>query len=279
MVKAFIANTLVDCLNILDKEKVKIVAGGTDMLIQNRSHSGIPIGYKTDVLYVSAVDELKTISDDENFVYIGATATLEQILENDLIPKVLRDTILEMASPGIRHTATLAGNIGNASPAGDSLVSLYLLDTKLEIKSIRKTRHQLLKDFILGVRKIDLAKNEMITKIIIPKIKFDFAYFKKVGPRLSDAISKLSFAGAAIIDNNQIKDIRLAFGAVNIFVVRRRELENKLIGLDINQVKSMSEKIITDYGAYILPIDDQRSNKYYRKEVCLNLIREFLEKL
>ncbi len=279
MVKAFVAKSLDDCLNILNQENVKIVAGGTDMLIQNRTHSGIAIGFKTDVLYVSLVDELKHITEDKSNIYIGATCSLEQILENNLVPKILRDSILEMASPAIRHTATLAGNIGNASPAGDSLVCLYLLDAKLEIKSINSTRYQLLKDFILGVRKIDLAKNEMITKIIIPKINFDLVYFRKVGPRLSDAISKLSFAGALRMENNLVKDIRFAFGAVNIFVVRRREIEEKLIGIDKKTIKDMSDEIIGYYSEFIKPIDDQRSNKLYRKEVCSNLIKEFLEKI
>lgn len=279
MVEAFIPKNLQECLQIIAEKDCVIVAGGTDMLIQNRSHTGLSIGFKKPVVYVSNLMELKKIEVDKEYVYIGATCSLEEIMENEDTPQLLKETILEMASPAIRHTATLAGNIGNASPAGDSLVSLYLLDTKLEIASLEKRRTVFLQDFITGVRKIELKKNEMITKIIIPKSQFTRSYFRKVGPRLSDAISKLSFAGAYILDGDIVKDIRLAFGAVNIHVIRIRKIEQGLIGKTIDEVKESIDSIISAYEPYIKPIDDQRSNKVYRMNVCKNLLREFVDKL
>lgn len=279
MVEAFIPKSLSECLELLNTHDLKIVAGGTDMLIQNRAHASLPIGYKSDVLYLSQIEELKNIYEDNQFVYIGAAATLETIMENLSVSKLLRETILEMASPAIRHTATLAGNIANASPAGDSLVSLYLLDAEVELKSLTNTRRMFVKDFIYGVRKINLEKNEMITKIIIPKLKFSHAYFKKVGPRLSDAISKLSFSGAYLVELGRIIDFRVAFGAVNIYVVRSPGLELKIIGKTVSQLKNQVEEILNWYEPLIKPIDDQRSNKNYRKEVSLNLLREFIESL
>ncbi|MDY0024033.1 MAG: FAD binding domain-containing protein [Candidatus Izemoplasmatales bacterium] len=279
MVEAYIPKTLDECLNILNEKEVKIVAGGTDMLIQNRSHTSMPIGYKKDIVYISNLEELKKIYEDDSFIYIGASVVLEEIMENSLIPKLLRDTILEIASPAIRHTATLAGNIGNASPAGDSLVPLYLMSAEVEIKSVNITRRVFLKDFIKGVRKIALESNEMITKVILPKLDFSRAYFKKVGPRLSDAISKLSFGGAYRINNNQIEDIRIAFGAVNIYVVRDRNIELKLINKTVDEINAMKEKIVSWYEPLIKPIDDQRSNKEYRKLVALNLLRDFIDNI
>jgi CO/xanthine dehydrogenase FAD-binding subunit len=279
MVKSFIPETLAECLKIINEHDCGIVAGGTDMLIQNRSHTGLAIGFKKPVVYVSGIEELKTIEADEESIIIGAVCSLEEIMENDNTPQLLKDTILEMASPAIRHTATLAGNIGNASPAGDSLVSLYLMDTRLEIASVNGIRTVFLKDFITGVRRIALERNEMITKIIIPRLSFSHAYFRKVGPRLSDAISKLSFAGAYRLEDDIVKDIRLAFGAVNINVVRVPEIESTLIGKTKDEIKNNVDEIIKDYEPYIRPIDDQRSNKVYRLKVCKNLIREFIEKL
>ena len=279
MVEAYIPKTVSECLELLNTKDLRIVAGGTDMLIQNRAHSSLAIGYKSDVLYISQIEELKNIYEDDQYVYIGAAASLENIMGNLTVSRLLRETILEMASPAIRHTATLAGNIANASPAGDSLVSLYLLDAEVEMRSLTHTRRSLLKDFIYGVRKINLEKNEMITKIIIPKFTFSHAYFKKVGPRLSDAISKLSFAGAYLLDSGKIVDFRVAFGAVNIYVVRDSSLERKIIGKTITEVKTMVDDVLKWYEPLIKPIDDQRSNKNYRKEVSLNLLREFIESL
>ena len=279
MVESYIPLSLDECLKILSDKQVRIVAGGTDMLIQNRSHTSMPIGFKTDVVYISNIEELKKIYEDEEFVYIGSVCSLEKIMESELVPELLKNTILEMASPAIRHTATLAGNIGNASPAGDSLVPLYLLDALVEIKSIKGVRKLALSDFITGVRKIDLEKDELITKVILPKISYTKGYFKKVGPRLSDAISKLSFAGAYRLENNIVKDIRIAFGSVNVTVVRRRDLELRLIGKDVEEVKSMTNEIVDWYDEFIKPIDDQRSNKEYRKNISLKLLRSFIENI
>ena len=279
MVKAIIPNSLNEALEHLNSQKFRIVAGGTDMLIQHHNLSTLPINYRDDVIYIASLEELQGITEDEQNIFIGSCEPLEAILENQKSPKILKETILEMASPAIRHTGTLGGNIGNASPAGDSLVTLYLLDAKLEIKSLSNTRIVNLIDFIKGVRKIDLQDNELISKIIIPKVNFTKAYFKKVGPRLSDAISKLSFTGAITIENDIIKDFRFAFGAVNITVVRIKEIEEEYVDKSISFLKTNIDSISEKYSQYIRPIDDQRSNKEYRKQVSLNLLKDFIEKL
>jgi len=248
------------------------------MLIQNRSHTGLPIGYKSNVLYINLIKELDYIKEDKKNIYIGANTRLETILRNTLTPKVIRDIIHEMASPAIRHTATLAGNIANASPAGDTLVGLYALDTSVKINSIDNERMVKLSDFIKGVRKIDLQTNEMITEIIIPKLVFDDIYFKKVAPRLSDAISKLSFVGGIKTEKNIVKDLRIALGAVYMTVIRNQTIEEKYIGMTKEELKKHVEDIVTDYEPLIQPIDDQRSNKIYRKQVALNLIKAFIMK-
>lgn len=276
MVKAFIPKTLEEALTILSKEKCRIVAGGTDMLIQHHNRQTLPIAFKDSVLYVANLEELKGITDDDNYIYIGAAEPLESILENEITPQLLKDTIIEMASPAIRHTGTLGGNIGNASPAGDSLVPLYLLNAVIEVTSSQETRRIIIQDFITGVRRIDLKPEEIITKIIVPKITFDQATFIKVGPRLSDAISKLSFAGAYTVKDGLVLDFRFSFGAVNQTVVRRAEIECQYIKQPLEEVKNKVDEIVNQYAEFIRPIDDQRSNKAYRKHVSLNLLKDFI---
>jgi CO/xanthine dehydrogenase FAD-binding subunit len=276
MVKSVIAKTIDDALEALQSNDYAIVAGGTDMLIQNRSHTGMPIAYKKSVLYVNLIKEMDYIRSDESNLYIGANTRLETILRNEETPKILKDIINEMASPAIRHTGTLAGNIANASPAGDSLVALYLLDAAVKIQRLGQSRVSKVSDFILGVRKVDLKTDEMITEIIVPKVSFDRIIFKKVAPRQSDAISKLSFVGAITLNNGLIQDIRFALGAVFMTVVRNRTIEEKYVGWSLEQLKANVDQIIKDYDPLIKPIDDQRSNRIYRKKVALNLIRDFI---
>ncbi|QWC00548.1 FAD binding domain-containing protein [Mycoplasmatota bacterium] len=276
MVKSYIAKNLVNALEVLNKDECEIVAGGTDMLIQNRSHTGMSIGYKTNVLYISLIKELDYIKEDSHYIYIGATTKLESILKNKITPIILKKIIHEMASPAIRHTATLIGNIANASPAGDSIVGLYALNAKVRCQCINGERIVPLHKFIRGVRIIDLKFNEMITEVIIPKNDFSSIAFKKVAPRKSDAISKMSFVGLLKIEDDLLLDLRIALGAVYITVVRNKDIESKYIGKNIKELKENIDNILKDYEPLIKPIDDQRSNKEYRKKVALNLIKDFL---
>ncbi len=276
MVKAYIPTSLDEVLTLIKDHRHRFVAGGTDMLIQFHSRSGLPVAFKDDVIYIANLEELKGITDDEENVYIGAAETLEDIMHYPETPKLLKETILEMASPAIRHTGTLAGNIGNASPAGDGLVPLYLLNADIELRSLDQTRVVPIQQFITGVRKIDLHDDEIITRIIVNKIVFDQETFIKVGPRRSDAISKLSFAAAIRVEKDQISDLRFAFGAVNTTVVRRPEIECQYIRKSIKELKAALPEIIEQYRPHIKPIDDQRSNKHYRETVSLNLLRDFI---
>lgn len=279
MVGAVIPKTLEEALMLLKNGSYQIVAGGTDMLIQNHNRSPLPIAYKKDVMYIADIEELLGVTEDEEYIYIGACEPLESLLDNDVIPKLLRETILEMASPAIRHTGTLGGNIGNASPAGDSLVPLYLLNAVIEVRSLEHTRRVNINEFITGVRKIDLQPDELITRIIIGKIDFTKAYFKKVGPRRSDAISKLSFAGAVTVQDDLVIDFRIAFGSVNVTVVRHPEIECMYIKKTVTELKNSIDQLVEEYSEFIKPIDDQRSNKSYRKQVCINILKEFIEQI
>ena len=279
MVGAIVPKHLKEALMMLENGRYQIVAGGTDMLIQNHNRSPLPIAYKNDVMYIADIPELLGVTEDDEYIYIGACEPLEQLLHNPVIPKLLRDTILEMASPAIRNTGTLGGNIGNASPAGDSLVPLYLLNAVVEVQSVKETRRVNIKEFITGVRKIDLHSNELITRIIIGKIDFTKAYFKKVAPRRSDAISKIAFAGAVTVVDGLVIDLRFAFGAVNVTIVRHPEIECMYIKKTVEEVKNLVDEIILEYSEFIRPIDDQRSNKLYRKQVSINLLREFIEQI
>ncbi|MBN2540859.1 MAG: FAD binding domain-containing protein [Bacilli bacterium] len=276
MVNGYLPTTLKEALELLNEHNLRIVAGGTDMLVQHHNLKTLPIDFKQDVLYIANIPELQGITEDDEYIRIGACEPLESILEHPATPKLLKDTIIEMASPAIRHSGTLGGNIGNASPAGDSLVPLYLMNAALEIQSIEGTRTVDIKEFITGVRKIALKPNELITKIILDKVEFTKAIFKKVGPRRSDAISKLSFAGAITIQDNKITDLRFAFGSVNITVVRHPEIECNYITKTVEELKQSVDDIVGAYQNFIRPIDDQRSNKAYRKQVSLNLLRDFI---
>ncbi|MCK5387986.1 MAG: FAD binding domain-containing protein, partial [Candidatus Izimaplasma sp.] len=184
-----------------------------------------------------------------------------------------------MASPAIRNMATIGGNIGNASPAGDSLPVLYVLNALVVLKSIESIREVPIEELITGPGRKAMQKNEIITEVKIPINGFTSSVFNKIGGRKADAISKVSFAGVAKVKNNLVQDFRVAFGAVGPTVVRMKELEIDLIGQTVDEVKQDLHKILNKFGEFIKPIDDQRSNKEYRKTVAINLLKSFIEEL
>ncbi|MDD3127086.1 MAG: FAD binding domain-containing protein [Candidatus Izemoplasmatales bacterium] len=279
MVKHIIPDTLSEALKYLYQGDFQVFAGGTDLMVQNRSWSETSIEFTKNMLYCFNLQELKGITAIDGRIEIGAMTPLETIMNHPDVPSLLSEAIGEMASPAIRHIATLAGNIGNASPAGDSLPVLILYDAWVELRNMAGFRMILLKDLIIGPRKTVMHPEEMIVKIVIPKHRFDFERFVKVGGRKADAISKVSFAGAVDIEDGKIADLRLTFGAVGKTVVRNETVEGAWIGMTISELKNGIWRLIDMYDPLILPIDDQRSNKHYRKTVAINLLRDFVDQL
>ncbi|MDA3846490.1 MAG: FAD binding domain-containing protein [Vallitaleaceae bacterium] len=315
MVLSYRPVSYADALSILTKVPVTIIAGGTDLMVKKRSWSNLAPTFDGDVMFVGHLEEISYIKklekSNQKRIHIGATITLEELLYHKDTPEILRQALGVMASPAIRHTATLAGNIGNASPAGDSLPVLYILNAIVVLASSSGERQVPIEDFILGPGKTAINSDEMIKEIIIDDCNFGTVYYKKVGGRKADAISKVCFAGCGSKVDGQITDMRVAFGAVGPTVVRVRSLEEACVNAHRALQLSVSEKPSEDglvepskvnfdqgdessnsiareqldsetvkkFADYVRPIDDQRSNAIYRKQIALNLLKDFITKL
>ena len=276
MVNHHIPSTLQEALKILDKHDCYIMAGGTDLMVVKHQRSGLIPNFDKDVCYIANLEELQYIFEDEKGVHIGAGTKFSDIEVNELVPEILKQIIHELASPNIRNMATMAGNIANASPAGDSIVSLYLLDAELELVNIHGSRMVPIKDFIFGVRKIHRNQNELIKEIFIPHHDDLNTYWRKVGSRAAESISKITFAGGYEVENGKVKDLRMAFGSVSITVVRERKVEEKYIGMSVEELHNHVEDIVMDMSKFVQPITDQRSTKEYRYKVAMNILKDFI---
>lgn len=276
MVNHHIPSTLQEALKILDKHDCYIMAGGTDLMVVKHQRSGLLPNFDKDVCYISNLEELQYIFEDEKGVHIGAGTKFSDIEENELVPEIIKQIIHELASPNIRNMATMAGNIANASPAGDSIVGLYLLDAELELVNVHGSRMVPIKDFIFGVRKIHRNQNELIKEIFIPHHDDLNTYWRKVGSRAAESISKITFAGGYEVENGKVKDLRMAFGSVSITVVRERKIEEKYIGMSVEELHNHVENIIKDMSKFVQPITDQRSTKEYRYKVAMNILKDFI---
>ena len=276
MVKHHIPHDLKEALKILNTSDCYIMAGGTDLMVMKHQRSGLIPNFDRDICYVANLKELQYIFEDEEGLHIGAGTKFVDIEENIIVPDLLKQIIHELASPNIRNMATMAGNVANASPAGDSIVGLYLLDAQVELISVNGTRRVPIEKFILGVRKIDRKPNELIKEIYIPHHDDLNTYWRKVGSRAAESISKVTFAGGYEVEDGKIKDFRMALGSVNITAVRNRDVENKYIGMSVEELHNNVDQIIKDMSKFITPITDQRSTKEYRLKVSNNIIKDFV---
>ena len=277
MVKHHIPQTLKDALKVLNATDCYIMAGGTDLMVMKHQRSGLLPNFDKDVCYVANLKELQYITEDEKGLHIGSGTKFVDIENSIIVPDLLKQIISEIASPNIRNMATMAGNVANASPAGDSIVGLYLLDAKIELVSVKGSKLVPIENFVLGVRKIKRKSNELIKEIFIPHHDDLNTYWRKVGSRAAESISKVTFAGGYELDEEgKIKDLRMALGSVNITCVRSREVEQKYIGMTIEELHSNVDNIVKDMSPFITPITDQRSTKAYREKVSANILKDFI---
>ena len=278
--KHHIPQSLKEALDILSKNDCYIMAGGTDLMVIKHRRSGLLPNFDKDVLYISNLKELDYIKVDKNGdLHIGAATKYKTIEKDERVPLLMREIVKEIASPNIRNMATMAGNIANASPAGDSLVGLYLLDAKLVLASKSGERIMPVSEFVYGVRRIHRNPDELIKEIIIPHHEFSKTYWKKVGSRAAESISKITFAGAYTLEGDVVKELRIAYGSVSVTVVRRPEIEKKYKDLKINELKAKIPAILEDYSQFVQPITDQRSTKDYRFKVAMNITKKFIEEI
>ena len=266
------------CLNsggLSKKGNFSFLAGGTDINIQLKNGTLT----SQNIIFINHLPEFHGISENNESIIIGTSTTFSEIIESPIISEYLpffRNSLKSFASPLIQTTATIGGNIANASPTGDSLPLLLVLDAKLELVSRNNTRIIPLSDFYNGYKKMNLRSNEIIKSVLIPKIaEKDYkTFYRKIGSRKSLSIAKLSVAGLKKIKDNRITEIKIAAGALHEYPRRLTSLENIISGKLINEIGI--NDIVSLLQSEITPISDLRSDKEYRFEVCLNLIKSFI---
>jgi CO/xanthine dehydrogenase FAD-binding subunit len=175
-----------------------------------------------------------------------------------------------------QNRGTLGGNIANASPAADSPPALLIYDAELELISASGARWVAYGDFHKGYKQMEMRSDELIRRIRMPRAASGWKhYYRKVGTRRAQAISKICFAGAARVESGRIAEARIALGSVAPTVVRADETENLLRGeKPTPAILASAQEAV---GQEIAPIDDMRSNARYRRRVAQNLLAEFLE--
>ena len=274
-VKCYIPKTLDEALEIRSQHDVIVLAGGSDLMVSHKRTLGLTPVFEKPVMIIRNLRELQNISiNDKGECCIGACCTAAQIAESTIAPWHLRQAASRMGAVGLRNSATIAGNIANASPKGDTPGPLYMLDARVKIQSKTNTREELVSDFIVRFREIDLKQDELITEIIVPLSEddFDYIFWHKVGTRKANAISKITLSQAIKFDKDgeTVKDYRLSATSTGAKTNRSRDVENLLIGHKITT--EITEEVINAFDKVISP----RAMPEFRREATRRMIRRFL---
>ncbi len=248
-----------------------LMAGGTDLLVKMRIGKIKP----SKVISTLKIPALHELNFDGSELTIGSTVTYTELLEFEPIKKffpILYEAILTIGSPQIRNRGTLVGNVMNASPAGDGLLALYLLDARVELSNGKIVNA---KNFITGPGKTKIENGDYVRSIKIRKDKWDHTYFEKVGQRTSMTISIASIGWMVRLNGETVDEMRIAFGSVAPTILRSQKIESFSKGKTFNRVllDEISEMAFED----VTPIDDVRGSTLYRKRLCRNLIYRLVD--
>jgi CO/xanthine dehydrogenase FAD-binding subunit len=255
----------------------KPLAGGTDLMVLLEAGK-LP---HRKFLSLWRLPELRGITVTPEHVKLNALTTYSEIRRHDVLRRefpLLCQAAAETGSIATQNRGTLGGNIANASPAADSPPALLVYDAELQLASTAGARWVPYHGFWKGYKQINLRSDELICAIRLPRNQsFSKHYYRKVGTRRAQAISKVCFAGAARTDGGRITEVRIALGSVAPTVLRASETEKILRGERLAPPLLLAAQ--RALAREIAPIDDIRSTARYRLRVTQNLLAEFCERL
>ena len=253
--------SLAEALAILRDDPRTPIAGATDLYVALNFGTLEPRRF----LDIWSLNELREITMDGSKLVIGALATYTSLIRSPLVASrlpMLVDAARQIGGVQIQNRGTLGGNIANGSPAGDSLPVLAAVDAVVVLRSADAERRVPITKFYTGYRATVMRPDELIVAIEVEPVE-GRQWFRKVGTRAAQAISKIVVAGV------RAPIPRIAFGSVAPTVVRVPKTERALAeGRTIDEAADVLSREIT-------PIDDVRSTAEYRMRVATNLLRRF----
>ncbi len=271
--------SLDEAFALLRSGEVTILAGGTDLMAQTQSGKS---SFKPTLMNIRRVPELSGITDANGVVRIGALTTVTDLRDSVMVRQrfgALWQACDHFASDQIRNAATIGGNICNASPAGDTLVPLLVLDARVVLAgkpngSVRR-RTLPLAEFLVGPGRTAREPTELLEAVEIPVPAAGFiSSFFKFGTRPALDISLISIGLGAVRDGRRLTGVRVAFGAVAPTAIRAPATEAILEGrtLDAATIAAAATAAVGE----IHPIGDIRASAWYRRELVGNMLRRML---
>jgi len=278
--KYFTPTTLDAVLKLLaeHRENARIIAGGTDLLIEMERKIRTP----QVLIDITRIPGLDTIAQENGQIHLGPLVTHNQVVGSALcVEKAypLARACWEVGAPQIRNRATVAGNLITASPANDTITPLWALGAKVTLRSVRGERTLSFPEFFKGVRKTAMQSDELLTHISFMSMSpDDRGTFVKLALRRAQAISVVNVA--VIVDgatNDNVSMAWITLGSIAPTIILATRAGEWLQG------KPLTDSVIARAGelaaADARPIDDIRGSAEYRREMVRVAVMRALAQL
>ncbi len=249
------------------KERARIVAGGTDLILE--LERGLRKGIET-LIDVSRIPTLQQITiDEDDVIHLGPLVTHNDCAASKLIRDKaypLARAAWEVGAPQIRNRGTIAGNLITSSPANDTITPLMALDAGVTLLSTRGERVVPLREFYTGVRKNVMQADEMLVDIFFQAMtKKQRGTFIKLALRRAQAISLVNVAIILNLKDDTVKSASITLGAVTPIIIHAVEAEEFLAKKKLTAKNIAKAADLAVQAAH--PIDDVRGSAAYRSEM------------
>lgn len=262
-----------------ENQGLKIIAGGTDVLIKLR-HGSLE---NAELLSIKNLKELDFIKKHEDgIIEIGAMSCFSKIHRNEIIQsnmRALAEGAVSMGGPQIRNMATIGGNICNGAVSADSAPTLFAFNAKVKLVSSKGQRILPITEFYAGPGKVRIAEDEILVSILIDKEDYEGtkSHYIKYSNRKAMDIAMLGVATVAKIKDGKFEEARIALGVAAPIPVRCKEAEALALGKEVRleNIKAIGAEAVKAAKAR----DSWRASKAYREHLIEELTVRALSKI
>ena len=247
------------------------LAGGTNLIVDARAGRLTP----DRVVDISRLPELRGIEARGDEIRVGATTTIAELMESDVIARhadILRQASESFANALIRNRATVGGNLVNAAPCADTAPAFLVLDAQVELASAEGTRREPLETFLIDAFETTRRPNELLTAVWFPvPSESTTGRFEKMGLRKISCMAKVDVAvSIGFGDDGTCEQARIALGAASPVAVRAEDAEAELTG------KKLTDETIEAAAAKAAATIVPRAGSEYKRQVVHALARRLL---
>jgi len=263
-------HSLDEALTVLAKnsETVTVIAGGTDV-IPGMQQGDVRFCATQTVLDVHHLTELRSVIKDGAGWRLGAALTFSEIAAHARIRAefpLLAQAAASIGSVQIRNRATIAGNFVNNAACADSVPPLLVYDARVHVRSLKGEREVPLAEFLLAPNITVLARDELVTEVLLPAVPSGYAgRFFKLGRRRGIAVSRITLALLLKMNASAVADVRIAGGAVTPIGARFPELESSVRGKTASE--NLWASLAQDLGKAVLERTGLRWSSAYKLPV------------